>query len=539
MRLAAICVLLAILSTTVTAQDPLHGNGVPSAYVENTPGILGGNLTVGFGSPGTPNGLAVVCVSGSFTLFTYPFAELGGPLALNPLDPAYQLFFFGLDAQGHGSVTVPLPPTFLPATAPPLYTHTLTFDSPTQWSVSKTARIDWMVPNGWEAVQPLSTVRQMHTATALGSGPRDNLTEVLICGGATGSVIVPTPMAFAELFSPLTRAVSPLPGMSLPRAGHRAELLRDGRVLITGGITTGGRVTATCEFFDPATRTFVPAPSMGAPRAGHAMTVLGNGRVLVSGGVADWQNTATAFHVALGTAQASAEVFDPVANVWTPTLLPMSSRRMGHAQVLLPDGRVLIVSGIYGGQQIVWSGQTGQFPNYTDTCEIFNPPASLFNPTASLPSPPLSGLGGGRAFFGASLLPDGTVLVTGGTWPGGGGGSSAPTNECLQWSQGSWTRVAPLITATAFHTQATNGSGALVVGGFVGDLATLQPTPGVMQHNVTSVVGVASIGTAAGFGQLRPRGAHSMTRLCDGTFLVYGGGVWPSTLGDGWIYAPN
>ena len=196
MRLAAICVLLAILSTTVTAQDPLHGNGVPSAYVENTPGMLGGNLTVGFGSPGTPNGLAVVCVSGSFTLFTYPFAELGGPLALNPLDPAYQLFFFGLDAQGHGSVTVPLPPTFLPATAPPLYTHTLTFDSPTQWSVSKTARIDWMVPNGWEAVQPLSTVRQMHTATALGSGPRDNLTEVLICGGATGSVIVPTPMAF-------------------------------------------------------------------------------------------------------------------------------------------------------------------------------------------------------------------------------------------------------------------------------------------------------------------------------------------------------
>jgi len=35
------------------------------------------------------------------------------------------------------------------------------------------------------------------------------------------------------------------------------------------------------------------------------------------------------------------------------------------------------------------------------------------------------------------------------------------------------------------------------------------------------------------------RGGHSMTRLCDGTFLVYGGGVWPATAADGWIYAPN
>src|SRR6185436_7552520 len=231
--------LVLSLAAVVPAQNPLHGNGVPSAYIENTPGMLGGNLVVGYGSPTTPGSLAVVAISGSFTPFLYPFAELGGPVAIDPLDPGFNFFVFGLDGVGNGSVTVPLPPGFVPAAAPPLFADAITFESTTQWSVSKTTRIDWMAGDSWEAAASLASARHLHTATALGSGARDNTTEVLITGGATGSFILPLPMASAELFSPLLRAVSPLPSLALPRSMHRAARLLDGRVLITGGVTTG------------------------------------------------------------------------------------------------------------------------------------------------------------------------------------------------------------------------------------------------------------------------------------------------------------
>src|SRR5262245_6504520 len=148
---ASTLVAAAAPSPRLLAQNPLHGNGVPSAYIENSPGMLGGNLVVGFGSPTTPGSLAVVAISGSFTPFFYPFAELGGPVAIDPLDPGFNFFLFGLDGAGNGSVSVPLPlpPAMLP-TAPPLFAATITFESPTQWSVSKTARIDWMVGDNWE-----------------------------------------------------------------------------------------------------------------------------------------------------------------------------------------------------------------------------------------------------------------------------------------------------------------------------------------------------------------------------------------------------
>src|SRR5262245_61684601 len=204
-------------SPLLLAQNPLRGNGVPYAYIQNTAGMLGGNLVVGFGSPTTPGSIAVVAISGSFTPFLYPFAELGGPVAIDPLDPGFNFFLFGLDGSGDGSVSLPLAPGFLPPTAVPLFADAITFETPTQWSVSKTTRIDWMRPDSWEPAASLASARHLHAATALGGDPTDNVSEVLITGGATGSFIVPVPMASAELFSPLTRGVSPLPSLALPR----------------------------------------------------------------------------------------------------------------------------------------------------------------------------------------------------------------------------------------------------------------------------------------------------------------------------------
>jgi Kelch motif len=535
---------LALVAAALPAQNVFHGNGIPSAYVENTPGVLGQQLRVGFGSPTAVLPLAILGLSDGIGPVFIPHPLLGN-IGLDLFSPAYQALTFGLDPAGDGSAVLLLPPGYPLPGDPPLFAHAATFEA-SGLSISKTVRIEWANPNGWEQTAQLGTARQLHTATPLGTGPRDNTTEVLICGGAVGSFIIPVPMASAELYAPLTRTVSPLPNMALPRAGHRAVRLVDGRVLITGGVTSGGVVTASCEFFDPTTMTFSPAPSMSTPRSAHAITVLGDGRVLVSGGVADWQNAAVNFIAALNTVQNTAELFDLATNSWTP-LPNMASPRLGHSQTLLQDGRVLITSGINGGYAGQFGG--GQVPTYTTSCEVFDPATLTFAPTAPLTHnevlPPFGQIivRNGRAFHGASLLPNGDVLITGGMLAQPA--SLASNDEtilvpfCDLWQAGTWAQAPSLPTTMAFHGQEPFGNGALVCGGFSGGLASLSTTATTAFHDGAVVTPLASIGQDGASGTAQPRGAHTFTPLYDGTFLVYGGGVWPNTIGDGWVYTPQ
>src|SRR5262245_8550548 len=78
-------------------------------------------------------------------------------------------------------------------------------------------------------------------------------------------------------------------GLSLtqPRAAHRATLLDDGRVLITGGCTEPGcegfDAGRTSDLFDPAAGVST-GPSMATARTSGTATLLPDGRVLLTGG---------------------------------------------------------------------------------------------------------------------------------------------------------------------------------------------------------------------------------------------------------------
>ena len=77
--------------------------------------------------------------------------------------------------------------------------------------------------------------------------------------------------------------------MTVTRAGKTATLLRDGRVLFTGGYNCAPAgqdgLWATAELYDPATGTFSPTGSMKAPPLEfHTATLLADGRVLIAGG---------------------------------------------------------------------------------------------------------------------------------------------------------------------------------------------------------------------------------------------------------------
>jgi N-acetylneuraminic acid mutarotase len=176
----------------------------------------------------------------------------------------------------------------------------------------------------------LTTPRGGHTATLLPNG------RVLIAGGFNNSSIA---LNTAELFDPVTQTFTPLIAtMTSHRANHTATLLPSGQVLLTGG-NSAGVTFNTAEVYDPVGNSFTAlAPTMTTVRSVHTATLLPIGRVLLAGGgILQASGAFTVFN--------TAELYDPVANSFTPLATTMTTPRIGHAASLLPNGQVLLTGG--------------------------------------------------------------------------------------------------------------------------------------------------------------------------------------------------
>ena len=221
--------------------------------------------------------------------------------------------------------------------------------------------------------------RFSHTATLLLEG------KVLIAGGMERNGVW---LDSAELWDPATERFTSLGRMSSPRAGATATLLPNGKVLIAGGSSGLGVNLAGAELFDPGTGAFTRTSDMLSPRA-HAIAVpLRSGMVLIAGGSSHGDDDQLA----------SAEVYDPTTGRFSATG-GLQTGRSYFTAVALRDDRVLVVGGLSGGQ----------FPRHKveATAEIYDPVFGRFTPTGSLSTP--------RYKQGAALLPDGRVLILGGS----------------------------------------------------------------------------------------------------------------------------
>jgi hypothetical protein len=189
----------------------------------------------------------------------------------------------------------------------------------------------------------LSHPRSAHTATRLADG------RVLFLGGSDD---LGAARNTGDLYDPLSDSLVAIAPMAVPRVGHTATLLADGRVFVAGGITaingadpiaSINSITNNTQRYSPALGTWSSAPNLPLPRAGHAASRLADGRVLLSGGL----EVASLFGIPLPSFSRDCRAYQPSNNT-IQDLPDFSGNRTLHAQLTLSDGRVVVAGGADG-----------------------------------------------------------------------------------------------------------------------------------------------------------------------------------------------
>ena len=169
--------------------------------------------------------------------------------------------------------------------------------------------------------------------------------------------------------------------MTVPRMLHQASTLPDGRILLTGGVSTpGAAIYSSTETYDPISGQFMAAAPMLTARREHAAVTLQDGRILVAGGMTP-----------AGPYTNTAEIYDPASGQWTATG-NMNATRFRSIARLLPDGRVMVM-----GKDSYSSGA------YAD---IFDPATGTFSKTGNFIE--------NSGWHGLVVLADGRVMKVGG-----------------------------------------------------------------------------------------------------------------------------
>lgn len=216
-------------------------------------------------------------------------------------------------------------------------------------AVIATAEVYEPATGTFTATSPMSRPRALHSATLLADG------RVLVVGGTTSLADALSAIAGSqdstEIWNPATGNWSAAATMSDRLLGPGLTTLQNGRVLMSGGFDIDIVVVfpvpvgaiARCQLYDPGTNSWSGAAAMNAPRMAHGLNALclGDGRVLVTGGVTSGPDPTTA------SALDSSEIYAPGANAWT-TLPAMATPRTLHSATALPSGKVLIAGGASG-----------------------------------------------------------------------------------------------------------------------------------------------------------------------------------------------
>jgi hypothetical protein len=377
---------------------------------------------------------------------------------------------------------------------------------------------------------PARTLDAQHATIQTPPGPVGTQDVKIVAAAGTATL----PSGFRYTASGLLQPWQEKP-MSVVRGEDPAlAVLQDGRVLIAGGTTVpdhAENALTSAEIYTRSTDTVTSAANAMSVTRWHdgAITML-TGKVLVVGG-----------------AQASilADVFDPSTNAFSPTLSQLNTARSYVRSILMVDGRVMIASAsaqtaeIYDpdkgsfsqiplqathtfgfivrlrdGRIMLGGGDGGSVTNPSSTAvEIFDPAKGAFKMAG--------GMLQGRSMLTAHTLPDGRVMVIGGSsFTAGGVHAPLAEVEFYDPKTDAWT-VAPftLTTGRTWHASALVRDGTVIVMGGYNVDKTCTPTNTVDQIDPVK-------GTVTVFAALpHPNTEWTAVTLLDGSVLGVGGGA--------------
>lgn len=220
--------------------------------------------------------------------------------------------------------------------------------------------------------------------------------------------------------------VTDLPDMTSARSGHELIQLYTGDLLAAGG-HDGNGYTASTEMFDgDLWNTIDP---MDQVRYSFTLEATSDNAIAIGGWDGEFTN------------HASTEIFYPAFNSWGagPTL---NTGRSNHRSLTLTDGRILVVGGYDGNQDL-------------SSCELIDPNDWSVTLTGSMAE--------ARSSHSLVLLNDGRVLAIGGYNPDLG--YQMTSCEIYNPTDGTWTTTGAMATGRDNHSAAVLGDGNVVSAG--------------------------------------------------------------------------
>ena len=296
--------------------------------------------------------------------------------------------------------------------------------------------------------------------------PRANADERESHGGAGEErlgIIVP------RLWDPVTGEITLAaePPFDLFCSGH--TFLADGRLLVAGGHVVDNVGLADAAIYDPFDDAWTDLPDMAAARWYPTATTLADGDVLVVAG-----------NISPGNPATTPEVWDADRRAWRPLGGAVKGQPLYPMMLLLPDGRVLdagprpATAALDTAGEGSWAPVATASPGVRDYGSAVmladgrvllaggrqNPPtatAELLDPAATVAEwTPTGSMSFARRQLNLTLLPDGTVLATGGT---GTPGFNDPAGEVLSAevydpASGEWSLLAAQAVRRIYHSTA-------------------------------------------------------------------------------------
>jgi len=281
-----------------------------------------------------------------------------------------------------------------------------------------------------------------------------------------------------RLLDPVTDQVSNpgppcvgVPDCDIFCSGH--SLMGDGKLLVAGGHIEDNTGLSTARLYDPFSNSWVELPTMNNGRWYPTVTVLANGDALVVSGditpgnvnptpqvlqraTLTWRSLADfAMHLYpfmfvapngmtfnAGPNQDARYLDTSGPGAW---LAPVNSNfgiRSDASAVMYDPGKVLIVGGDKDGSDLAESPTTSA---ETIDLNLGNPSWTYTNPMAYA-----------RKYHDATILPDGTVLVTGGSGAAGFNDGSEAVHAAERWDpeSGTWSTLARMLVPRVYHSTA-------------------------------------------------------------------------------------